>query len=247
MSEIEIGVSVISLLPESWGAAGLLRAGAIAKKLGLSLQLNPLIGYREKAVARLKDSGVNVVSVEYGSWAPSVTSLIKKIGKGDVGAAASPFLFGIGNGEPSYNAIMKAFPNAVEIDHKDALKGHGAIETSPNDHVGLTENDYLNAQAVVFDTWHIREEPAIAHDCMAFARKLVEKGNIRLIHAQTRSAQELSDFCAGRPTQMGRMLQIVMKTKVPVVIELDPRQVKKDYAMIERARDQIRFIAQSLT
>lgn len=243
MQELEIGISVISLLPESWGAAGLLRAGEIAKKLGLSLQLNPLIGYRKKALTELKEAGVNVVSVEYGSWAPTISSLIKKIGKGDVGAAASPVLFGLGNAERPYNDIIEVFPNAIEIDHKDALNGHGAIETSPNDHRGLTEDDYLNAQAVVFDTWHIREEPAIAHDCMAFARKLVEKGNIKLIHAQTRSAQELSDFCAGRPTQMGMLLKIVMQAKVPVVIELDPRQVKKDYAMIECARDRIRALA----
>jgi hypothetical protein len=247
MNEIEIGISVISLLPESWGAAGLLRAGEIAKRLGLSLQLNPLIGYRTHAVARLKENGVKVVSVEYGSWAPTIGSLVRKIAKGDVGAAASPALFGMGNAERSYNDIMGVFPNAIEIDHRDVYRGRGAIETSPNDHTDFSEDDYLNAPSVVFDTWHSREEPAIAKDTMAFARKLVEKGNVKLIHAQTRSAQELSDFCAGRPTQMGALLKVVMAAKVPVVIELDPRHVKKDYAMIECARNQIRSIAQSLT
>ena len=246
MGEIEIGVSVISLLPESWGAAGLLRAGEIAKRLGLSLQLNPIIGYRAGAAAALAASGAKVVSIEYGSWAATPGELMRKAGRGDVGAVASPLLFGIGRAEHSYNELRIQFPNALEIDHPKWHEGRGLIEVSPNDYPTLRENDFLNAKAVVFDTWHVREQPAVTHDPMVFARKLLQKGNIKLIHAQTRNATELANFCAGVPTQLGSLLKAVLPAKVPVIIELDPRQVKADYRMIECMRDRIIAIAATI-
>lgn len=215
-----IGVSVLSLFPHCWGRRGILRVLDIVEPLELGLQLLPLWGWTRHSLQIIpKDM---VLSYEY-PWLPSHRAgfIVKRVLAGDWPATYWPFLFGL-HAHSLAASFKTVFPNAIGIDTED----NGVIETHPRRNMSPVQwCEYRPGVAV--DTWHIREKPRIALDTMVFLKRLVESGNVKMIHLQTRDGDELKEFVGRGTGTLHEYLKILkgVGSNVPVIIELSPAHI----------------------
>ena len=219
---------------------------ALARRLEVGLQLNPLIGLEEGACIRLKRAGISVVSVEFGSWLPEgFWSFVYKVGwGGDAGAILSPLLFGKErNAQTRSRVIAEHFPHALRIEGPPE-DPRSAVETSSRfDHQMWDTNAYLACRKVVFDPKHAKETPKLIPDPTELFAMLITQGKLALFHFQPASLSELDRFLDPSPSgnELIRIwLLLALRYGVDVVVELNPVWTWLDPSLLERTVDQIR-------
>lgn len=204
-------VSVITLLPWSFGPGGPQRALKLALKYGCDgIQVVPLLGWRKKDIEEIPS--YRVVSYE-GAWNKgTVRSAIARAIKGDIPALWGPMLFGTNRmSSRKVDWFRDNFPDALAID----LGRDSAIEIAPGRFA------YAKRSKIVIDLWHVREIASKKRSCADYVDRLTKDFDVRMIHFQTRNRPELDEFL---DTDRGilRDLFNACPDNVPVVIELPP-------------------------
>jgi hypothetical protein len=214
----DIAISAVSLFPFIIGPSGPEIIKTIATKIGVRLQLVPLIGWRKNDVANFPK---NLVLSYEGGWISSFEQLKRKIMAGDSAALLAPFVFGsIGNAEKETLWFREFFPEAIPIDLPWGIE---EIASKREKHL---EHFLSNHGPFVFDTFHIRERVPDPKICIELFEIFLKKEKIQLIHIQTRSWSEFSDFLNGQETFLDKVLGILRKdnySEIGIVFEIPPQ------------------------
>ena len=206
-----IGISILSLITNGFlGPDCIRRSIDIIDEAGLDgLQLLPLWGI---SASSLQDIDPRYVMSYESDFRRSIHGVPKK-------STLSSVLFGGPSAVASrISMFQKYFPNALAIDvNPDSLMETSMVNSErPSDY-------YQHQPGVVLDTYHVLELEQRGIDIPVFLSCLLQYGQIRLIHYQTRST-DLGRLLKGRcPTLETAMLRGALKSGADVIIELLPQ------------------------
>jgi|GEM_PF-6477768 len=213
-----IGVSTLSLYPRT-----LSRALEIAQQLDFGIQLVPSTLWREQDLRDLKNledtTGRRIVMSYEGDWRmPTLLGIMQKaIQNLDPLALLAPMIFGSRTHVSRALAqVQSLFPQALGVDQGP----WSLMEVSPVN--SNAKEDYLEHKpGVVLDTLHAREFSEL--EPSGLVSSLVAAGQIKLIHFQTRSREELDAFIAGGGEDVDRLLRHALLGCNKVIIEVPPQ------------------------
>jgi hypothetical protein len=196
-------------------------AAALAKRVGLKLQIEPFRFWRIEDIKRVPADQVNAFE---GRW--TERTFLQTAQR--VWRAKTPrhFLQHVVfqspvNSRRFVEAVARLFPRALPI---DALYlAHSLVEICPSN---LPQpKAYLEQpRGVVFDTYHVRQFGMSETGILDFTVELIATKKIQLVQFQTRDERELLSFLHGQGF-LYRLTAILLNNlplAVPCVIELPP-------------------------
>lgn len=230
VSQRKYAISMVSLLPLSWGPGGLERASRFVAKRGMWLQALPIFGADILSLPPFP-----ILSMER-AWNENADDFAGAVGRSIFGQSPKGrptlmdfLIFGPGH-KRRFEWLRQMAPRAIVVSHERLvpyLEAHPELASRTCEPI----QEWLRRSQVplVIDTYHVRRpgangENPILEDGMAFLHELVVHGRVGMIHFQPRrGTDELARFVRGAPTELEDILYALRNAgPVPLVIEVSP-------------------------